>query len=217
LFKKIAITLTYMRRNHVEAELGEYYGVHQTTISGIVIAYTPVLASALADFVPTADDLDPGEQLIVDGTLLPCWSWAAFPEDYSGKHHTTGQNVQVACSLDGELRWVSDPMPGRTHDANALRCSGLLDVEDGPSHIGDKGYIGLGMITLQRKLPGERLREDQKEFNKAVSQIRYKIERVIANLKTWRIIHTDYRRPHHTHPETISAVIALEFYRMSFS
>ncbi|WP_219413063.1 aminotransferase class IV, partial [Pseudonocardia nigra] len=40
-------------------------------------------------------------QYVVDGTLLPCWSWAGHPEMYSGKHKTTGKNVQVASTLDG--------------------------------------------------------------------------------------------------------------------
>ena len=42
------------------------------------------------------------------------------------------------------------------------------------------------------------------------------IERTIANLKTWRILHTDYRRPVTTFSETISTVIALTFYQMAF-
>jgi len=45
-----------------------------------------------------------------------------------------------------------------------------------------------------------------------VNKIRYVIERVIANFKTWRIMHTDYRRPLDTFKETISAVVALQFY-----
>jgi hypothetical protein len=52
----------------------------------------------------------------------------------------------------------------------------------------------------------------QKEFNKQINKIRYVIEQVIANFKTWRIMHTDYRRPLATFPETISAVVALHFY-----
>jgi hypothetical protein len=35
--------------------------------------------------------------------------------------------------------------------------------------------------------------------------------RLIANFKTWRIMHTDYRRPIGPFPETISAVIGLHF------
>src|SRR5665811_557831 len=215
LFKSVQVTLTYLRRNHVQEELAELFGVGQATISRTNANFTPILAQArqLADRVPTVDDLDPDTQLLVDGTLLPCWSWFQHPELWSGKHHTTGLNVQVAATLAGDLAWVSDPMPGRTHDSKALRESGLLDVPDGPEHIGDKGYIGLGIITPIRKPPGAALHESQKEFNSQVSSIRATIERVIANLKTWRILHTDYRRPLHTFSETITAVLALEFYR----
>jgi hypothetical protein len=53
----------------------------------------------------------------------------------------------------------------------------------------------------------------EKELNTAVNQIRYRIERTIANIKTWRILHVDYRRPLATFATTISTVIALEFYR----
>src|ERR1700704_2299494 len=33
LFKSVVVTLTYLRRNHVQQELAEYYGVSQSTIS----------------------------------------------------------------------------------------------------------------------------------------------------------------------------------------
>ena len=45
-----------------------------------------------------------------------------------------------------------------------------------------------------------------------VNKIRWIIEQVIAPLKTWRSLHTDYRRPIGTFPTTISAVIALHFW-----
>jgi hypothetical protein len=54
----------------------------------------------------------------------------------------------------------------------------------------------------------------EKEFNKQINKIRYVIEQVIANFKTWRIMHTDYRRPLHTFAATISTVIALHFYKI---
>src|SRR5947209_18351860 len=52
----------------------------------------------------------------------------------------------------------------------------------------------------------------EKEFNTQINKIRWIIEQVIANLKTWRILHTDYRRPINTFSTTISAVIALHFW-----
>jgi hypothetical protein len=41
---------------------------------------TPLLVQALLSYVLTADDLDAGTWYIVDGTLLPCWSWRAHAE-----------------------------------------------------------------------------------------------------------------------------------------
>jgi hypothetical protein len=63
------------------------------------------------------------------------------------------------------------------------------------------------MITPKRKPAKLPLHPDDKAYNRAVNQIRYKIERVIANIKTWRVLHTGYRRP----PETITAVLGLIF------
>ncbi|MGI8946747.1 MAG: transposase family protein [Ornithinimicrobium sp.] len=216
LFKSVVVTLSYLRRNHVQQELAEFFGASQPTISRTITKYTPILGAVLKHWVPTVEDLDPQAQLIIDGTLLPCWSWADHPELWSGKHRTTGMNVQVACTLSGQLAWISDPTPGKTHDSKALRESGILDDDVFPDHLGDKGYIGLGLITPIRKPAGGKLHESQKQFNTQVNSIRSQIERGIAHLKTWRILHTDYRKPLRTFSETISTVIALEFYRTTF-
>jgi hypothetical protein len=145
LFRSMVITVTYLRRNHVQAELGEYHGVSQATVSRAVSALTPWIADVLREVVPVAEDLSASEHYIVDGTLLTCWSWASHPELYSGKHHTTGLNVQVVCDLQGRLRWVSDPTPGSRHDIAALRDSAVLDTLDPELWIADKGYLGQGL------------------------------------------------------------------------
>lgn len=219
LFLCVRLTLTYLRHNLPQELLAELYGVSQATTSRVIAAYTPLIAATLNDQVPTVEDLAPNAQLIIDGTLLQCWSWKDHPELYPGKHRTTGLNVQVACTSSGVLAWVSDPQDGRVHDTEALRRSGLLDVPAAdlpkgtspPRHIGDKGYIGLGMITPKRKPPHLPLHPDDKTCNTTVNQIRYKIERVIANIKTWRVLHTDYRRPLDTFPTTIAAILGLIF------
>jgi hypothetical protein len=209
LFKSVAVTLTYLRRNRTQADLAETFGVSQPTISRAVTALTPLLGHAVEEYVPVAEDLDEATQYIVDGTLLPCWSWAGRRELYSGKHQTTGMNVQVVCTLDGVLSWISDAVDGRRHDTAALRASGVLDGLDPGNWIGDKGYVG------NIKKPAHReLCDWETEFNRQINKIRAVIERIIANLKTWRILHTDYRRPLGTFTTTISTVIALHFYRL---
>jgi hypothetical protein len=48
LFTSVVVTLTYLRRNRIQAEIGESYGVSQSTISRAVTALTPLLGTTLA-------------------------------------------------------------------------------------------------------------------------------------------------------------------------
>ena len=141
-----------MRRNRVQAELAETCGVSQPTISCAITGVTPLLGKVLKEYVSAADDLDGWTQYIVDGTLLPCWSWASHPDLYSGKHKTTGMNVEIACTLDGRLAWISDAVSGNRHDTYCLSESGVLLTLDPGNWIGDKGYVGNDMITPIKKL-----------------------------------------------------------------
>lgn len=188
LFKSVAATLTYMRHNRTQAEIGESLGVSQPTISRAIATITPLIPEAVHEFVPAADDPDPDAQYILDGTLVPCWSWAGHKELYSGKHKTTGMNVQVACTTYGKLAWISDPVGGSRHDNYCQEESGVLLTMNPKNWIGDKGYT-------------------------QVSKIRWMIEQVISHFKNWTIMHTDYRRPLGTFATTISAVVGLHFYR----
>ena len=56
----------------------------------------------------------------------------------------------------------------------------------------------------------------QKEFNATVNKIRYVIERSISQFKTWRCMHTDYRRPLRTYRTAFSAIRSLHFFKLSF-
>ena len=215
LFKSLVVTLTYMRRNRVQDEIAEDFRVSQPTISRAITAMTPLIENALAEFVPTAGELNENTQYIIDGTLLPCWSWAAHPELYSGKHKTTGLNVQVVCTITGHLSWISDPIDGSRHDSHCMSESGVIQTLNPANWVGDKGYVGKSMITPIKKPECRELQDWEKEFNTQINRIRYVIEQVIANFKTWRIMHTDYRRPLATFPTTISAVIALHFYKIA--
>ena len=219
--QSVRLVLASLRHNLEQELLAELFGISQPTVSRVLAAWTPLIAGVLEENVPTVDDLDPDTQLIVDGTLVPCWAWRDKPELYSGKHHTTGVNLQVACTLGGRLAWASDPLPGRVHDARALTESGLLEGpgettthDPGSSsvpHIADKGYVGMGLITPVKKLPGLPLSEADKNFNRAIDRIRWRIEQVIAHLKTWKTLKTGYRRPIDALPDAITTILGIIF------
>ena len=70
--------------------------------------------------VAEAIDLVQGRVCLVDGTITPCWSYAENDELWSRKHGTTGFNTQLVCLPDGAAIYISDPLPGCTHDAKGI-------------------------------------------------------------------------------------------------
>lgn len=82
------------------------------------------MRAVVEKFVPTvaeAIDLVQGRVCLVDGTITPCWSYAENDELWSRNHGTTGFNAQLVCLLDGAAIYISDTLPGCTHDAKAFR------------------------------------------------------------------------------------------------
>ena len=133
---------------------------------------TDAIVQALKDVLLTAEEVPQGCDYVVDGTLFPCWSWRNHRELWSGKHKTTGVNVQILILPDGRLVQASDPYPGSMHDVAAPGSSGLLEGIDPSRWIADKGYIGRGMITPHKKPPNDELSEAAKEANKSINRIR---------------------------------------------
>ncbi len=212
----VKATVMYLKNNLTQEVIGELVGVSQSTVSRVITEIEPVIAQVLANHVPDLPEALTGRVAVLDGTLTPCWSWADAPELYSGKHHTTGHNHQVVVTLDGRLLHLGDPLPGRTHDTRAVRETGLLDVLDPPNTIADKGYVGTGLLTPVRKPPGQELPPGQKDFNTQINALRAVVERAISHLKTWRALHTDYRRPRASYPTAFAAIRALHFFKLSY-
>ena len=123
-FLCVRLTLTYLRHNLPQELLAELYGVSQATVSRVISTYTPLIAACLNGSVPTVEDLDPTAQLNIDGTLLQCWSWKDHPELYSGKHKTTGLNVQGPAP--SQEPWPGSPTP-RTEGSTTLRPCAAAD------------------------------------------------------------------------------------------
>ena len=82
-----------------------------------------------------------------------------------------------------------------------------------PSSGSDIALVGRGMITPHKKPPNGELSEAAEEANKSINRIRQVVERTIAHIKSWRILHTDYRRPLHTFEQTITAALSLYVFK----
>jgi hypothetical protein len=218
----IIVACGYERNNITEEIWAEIFDVDQTTISRYITFLTPLIDRATGEFRPAAEEAAEATRdaiALVDGTLWPCWSWSGNRELWAGKYKATGHGSLIITNLEGRIIFVSEPVTGNRHDMAKLKdseCEMILKAAGGV--FGDKGFIGTGYITTPVRKPENRelyLREH--EYNNQVSSFRAPVERAIANLKTWRILFTDYRRPLGTFASSFQAAIGLYFFKESFA
>jgi hypothetical protein len=215
----VEATVIYLRRNHVQDVIGEFFDVSQATISRAISVLTPLVRAATAAEIPTFEQVREritGRIVLLDGSLAPVWSWAGHRELWTGKHRTIGFNFQVVCDAFGRLITISTPIEGCAHDMRALEESGLKDLLAlADAVFADKGYRGTGYFIPRRKPDGGELTDEQKRYNAKISAIRAPVERAIANIKTWRVLHTDYRRPLRTFNDSFHAAIGLYWFTIN--
>lgn len=54
--------------------------------------------------------------------------------------------------------------------------------------------MGLGLATPTKRKPGQRLSAEVKKNNRLINRLRSVVERVIAQIKIWRVLHAGFRR-----------------------
>ena len=220
LYRAVEIACMYVRQNSTQEFLGDLRDISQSTVSRIVTVLVPIIKTELMEFVPTAQEaveMVQGRVCLVDGTITPCWSYDDHDELWSRKHGTTGFNAQLICLLDGYAVYISDPLPGCTHDAKAFTTTPVAEiVEKSGGGIGDKGYQGCGIVTPRKTPPGGELSKGDKANNAVISALRAPVERLVAHFKSWRIFHTDYRRPYRTYREAYDAARGLFFFSITW-
>ena len=218
LYRAVEMACMYLRHNGTEEFLGDVQGFSQSPVSRIVTTLVPVVKAVLTEFVPDAQHAIEWVKgrvcRLVDGTIRPCWPYARHPELWSRKHGTTGFCAQLVSLLGCSAVYVSDPLPGKTHDAKAFTETVVAKiVEHSGGGIGDKGYQGCqGVITPRKKSPCGELSKTDNESNAKISALRAPVERLVAHFKSWRIFHTDYRRPYATYQEAYDAARGLFFF-----
>jgi hypothetical protein len=222
LREALVVTCGYIRQNIIEDVWADIFDVDQSTISRYITFLTPLVEKATEEDRPTAEDAAEATRsaiALVDGTLWPCWSWDGEDELWAGKYKTTGHGSLIITNLNGRITFVSEPVTGNHHDMAKLKgsdCEMILKAAGGV--FGDKGFIGTDYITTPVRKPQHRdLYMREHDYNNQVSSFRAPVERAVAQLKTWRILFTDYRRPLKTFSSSFRAAIGLYFFKGSFA
>jgi Helix-turn-helix of DDE superfamily endonuclease/DDE superfamily endonuclease len=167
--RQALLVLAYLRKGDTFAELAAGFGIstatawrYVTETVALLAARSPKLRQALRDAK------DAGHAyLVIDGTLIPIDRVAADRPFCSRKHRRYGMNMQVIASPDGDIVWVSGPLPGAVHDLTAARIWGIVRelAASGPVVPGDKAY--LSEDDIRKPLPGMEQAASQKDANRA--------------------------------------------------
>lgn len=121
---------------------------------------------------------------------------------YSGKkkHHSVKNQIIVSPATKRILA-VSVTVKGTIHDKKLFEQDPLLlHLPENSTGMGDLGYQGtehinphLKMLLPQKKPPGRELTDGQKFNNKAISQIRVRVEHPLSYLKHFNILSQKFR------------------------
>jgi hypothetical protein len=137
-------------------------------------------------------------------------------QEKENRRHMTGDHHGRTSEKATLLVRAADEILGthrHNYDMTALAETETADIIAAAcSGIGDKGYQCSDFITPFKKPQGGELLDWQKEFNAQVNKLRAPI----AHLKSWRILHTDYRRPLRIYVMSYRATVGLYFFKLNF-
>jgi hypothetical protein len=196
-WKQAVFALAWFRDRPDISRLGKGFGISQATAYRYIDEAITVLAAkapSLRQALEKARELGL-PYLILDGKIVASDRCAEktiskkgreIDRWYSGKAHHPGGNIQGLSSPRGIPVWVSDVLPGSTHDLTAAREHVLPQarpyLQDLPV-LADSGYEGAGAgvhIPVKNPAGGGELDPDTKTRNALLRSLRYQGERGFA-------------------------------------
>jgi hypothetical protein len=227
-WKQAVFTLAWFRDRPDIRRLGQGFGISQAT----AYRYKDEAVEVLAAEAPTLREtleraVEQGlPYLILDGTLISSDRCAdkktsrkgkEIDKWYSGKAHEPAGNVQALAAPGGVPLWVSDVLPGSTHDLTAARELVLPEVRPYLKNLpvlADSGYegAGAGVHVPVRKPRGGELDINTKTRNALLRSLRYQGERGFALMsQRWRALQRVSLSPTTIGDITKSALVLVQF------
>jgi len=142
---------------------------------------------------------------------------------YSGKKKRHTRKTQIITNEKGEIRDVSDSVPGSTHDLELFRQSEAgKKIPEEVTTGGDAAYQGLhnelpdhSVFVPHKASRNHPLTEDEKLANRELSSIRIVVENTLAELKHFKVLAERFRHDLGIYDDCFRAVVAIVNPRIS--
>lgn len=193
----LLMLLIYYRSYIGHEFLGHLFGVHNSRVSRLFKVLEPLVAKVTAIRKERHLSQEEVENLIIDATEQPI----ERPQKkqgkyYSGKKKRHTLKTEIRTTLKGRIVHVSKTKPGSVHDFAIYKNEPPIP-KDTRAFV-DSGYQGLDKLHQATEIPYKKsklqpLDQEEKEYNTALSRLRVKIENILCQLKTFRILSNRYR------------------------
>ena len=193
----ILMLLLYYRSYITQEFVGYLFDLDKSRVCRIIQKLEPILATVMAISKRKHLSKKDVECLIIDATEQPIERPKKGQKPfYSGKKKRHTIKTEIRINPKGRIVHVSKPKPGSVHDFELHKTE--PPIPKNTRAFVDSGYQGLDKLHPEIELPFKAskkkpLDEEEKEYNTALSRIRVKVENIIGDLKTFRILSDRYR------------------------
>jgi IS5 family transposase len=197
LASHVMMLLLYYRCYITQEFVGFLFDLDDSNVSRNIRTLEPLLARVMAISKTRHLTQEEVEELIIDATEQPVErpkkGQKAF---YSGKKKRHTNKTEIRITPKGRIVHVSKTRPGSVHDFTLHKEEPPLPRDT--TGLADSGYQGLDKRHVKTKIPikaskKKPLNAQEKASNRALSRIRIKVENILANIKTFKILSERYR------------------------
>lgn len=193
----ILMLLLYYRSYSTQILIGFWFGIDDSRVCRLIQKLEPLLASVMVISKEKYLSKEDVESCLVDATEQAIERPKKGQKPYySGKKKRHTIKTEIRTTRKGRITHVSKSRAGSVHDFK-------LHILEPPLHPSsrafvDSGYQGLDKRHLDTELPykatkAKPLNEEEKAYNRALSRIRVRVENILGDIKTFRILAERYR------------------------
>lgn len=234
---RLLVALLYLRQHWTMQGIGECIGCAESSIWNYIHEMLPYIraelpASLLEQWRQECTSVEQAElerwlaELPEGDLLVDTWE-QPIPRSkdkdvqktyYSGKQKDHTRKNQVISLPKGiDIVDVVIGEKGPRNDGKLLEQT-QAELPETLSFIGDKAYVGRrNTTTPYKRPPGGELTQEQKDFNKKVSQKRVFVEHVIRVIKIFRIAKEEFRMRAGIYEQVIGCVCGLVRLRVQYA
>lgn len=210
--ERLAFILSYLKLNPLQEAHADLFSMQQKQCNEFIHGLKTILDLTLCQLsmIPAITDAELQEKLVAmgdedDKNLFHDGTEREIPRpvdeeaqsnNYSGKKKKHTVKNAIITTITCFVLFLSPTVNGKMHDKKIADT--FYTIQKGFTLWQDTGYQGFKPDGVDIKQPikkpkGKELSDEQKEYNRLISQVRVRVEHAIGSIKRFRIVKDECR------------------------